>query len=124
MAVVEATDMEAATGAAADAAAAADADAVADAAAAAVPERVSVYWTDEKRWYKGRVVASLKEYDGKISHHVLYDDGDDKWHDFQVIKWRPEAVGAPAKKRKEKQPQLPKEQSKPGPGPNAAKKRR
>lgn len=39
--------------------------------------RVKVYWGGDKRWYEGVV----NKYNPEMNqHHILYDDGDRKWH--------------------------------------------
>ena len=48
--------------------------------------RLRVYWTGERRWYKGVVTASRVEESRRI-HHIKYDDGDSKWHDLGEEIW-------------------------------------
>ena len=57
--------------------------------------RCRVYWTGERRWFKGTVGRSTSE-GGKLIHMVTYDDGDVKWHDMAEEIW----LSEPAAKTK------------------------
>ena len=43
--------------------------------------RVRVYWTEEKRWFRGSVGSERMER-GKWISEIIYDDGDHKWHNL------------------------------------------
>eukprot|EP00316_Scyphosphaera_apsteinii_P008183 CAMPEP_0119337830 /NCGR_PEP_ID=MMETSP1333-20130426/94806_1 /TAXON_ID=418940 /ORGANISM="Scyphosphaera apsteinii, Strain RCC1455" /LENGTH=466 /DNA_ID=CAMNT_0007348969 /DNA_START=82 /DNA_END=1482 /DNA_ORIENTATION=- len=61
-------------------------------------KRVQVYWKEERRWFAGYVRELSYENKKRISH-VIYDAGDDFWHDLDNIEntWKFEvaAVGRP-----------------------------
>lgn len=48
--------------------------------------RVRVFWTGERRWFKGVCGKSTVE-GGRTIHKVTYDDGDVKWHDLTEEIW-------------------------------------
>ena len=48
--------------------------------------KIRVFWTGEKRWYRGSVDGARKE-SGKVIHHVVYEDGDRKWHHLPSEIW-------------------------------------
>ena len=45
----------------------------------AIGARIRVYWTQERRWFKGTVMSETLE-DGKRIHKIAYDDGEVLWH--------------------------------------------
>ena len=68
--------------------------------------RLRVYWTGEKRWYRGVITSSRVE-EGRRIFQIAYDDGDLKWHDLSQEFWlrmsaekkvasKPKAVAKPA----------------------------
>ena len=48
--------------------------------------RLRVYWTGEKRWFKGVITAVNRE-EGRRIFQITYDDGDVKWHDLAEEFW-------------------------------------
>ena len=54
--------------------------------------RVRVFWTGERRWFKGTVGRSTKENGCKI-YSIVYDDGDTQWHDMTQEIWLSEPTG-------------------------------
>ena len=51
---------------------------------------VRVYWTKERRWFRGTIDGEREE-DGDRIHHVTYDDGDTKWHHLVATRVENEA---------------------------------
>ena len=50
-----------------------------------VGTRISVMWEAERRWFSGGV----QRFDGTdATHRVLYDDGDEKWHELSKFQWK------------------------------------
>ena len=47
---------------------------------------VRIYWTCERRWFRG-VVASITEESGRRLHKICYDDGDVQWHHLPSECW-------------------------------------
>ena len=111
---------------------------MADAIDPPIGARVRIYWTGEKRWFKG--VVTKKQYeDGHSIHHVKYDDGDTKWHDLREEIWlllgapssqapapcavsAPKSASKPAKKPVPKPPPKPPPAPAPSPAPSAGSK--
>ena len=52
-----------------------------DGARPAVGARIRVYWTVDRRWYGGVALEARAEAPVTL-HRVLYDDGDELWHDL------------------------------------------
>ena len=61
-----------------------------------VGTRLRVYWVGERKWYRGVVAKCTTEADKKI-HHIVYDDGDSKWHDLAEEIWLELAASSKAK---------------------------
>mmetsp|Transcript_56543 Transcript_56543/g.93443 ORF Transcript_56543/g.93443 Transcript_56543/m.93443 type:complete len:481 (-) Transcript_56543:283-1725(-) len=61
-------------------------------------KRIEVYWKQEKKWFAGQVQA-LSHENNKIISHVVYDLGDQFWHDLndKEMPWRHDR-SAPAQK--------------------------
>lgn len=60
--------------------------------------KVKVWWTGESRWFKGIVDDVKTQKNGRMLHHISYDDGDDHWHHLPSLHWvaakRPSAASA------------------------------
>ena len=63
---------------------------------ALVGKQVKVYWSGDRRWYKGTV----RGYDVKKGHDIKYEDGEEKHHflDGEDEKWQ--LVAAKTRKRR------------------------
>lgn len=69
-----------------------------------VGDRIEVYWTDDKKYYKGRV-AEIQRTSGK--HKVVYDDGDIEMLVLKDEKWRMEGTGVARRNSRHKMPAPP-----------------
>ena len=52
----------------------------------AIEARIRVFWTGERRWFKGTVTKATTE-GGKTIHRILYDDMEVRWHDLADEIW-------------------------------------
>lgn len=53
-----------------------------------VRARVELYWTRQKQWFRGSVIACAEGAATASVVQVLYDDGDVCWHDMRSNTWR------------------------------------
>ena len=49
-----------------------------------VGKMISVYWYDEKKWFRGRVSA----FNSSGKHYICYEDGDKEWISLQTQQWK------------------------------------
>jgi hypothetical protein len=52
----------------------------------AIGARIRVFWTQERRWFKGLVTANALE-EGRRIHKIEYDDGEALWHSMTNEVW-------------------------------------
>ena len=52
-----------------------------------VGARVQVYWHRYQCWYEGVITAERKLQERLSEHRIIYDDADDRWHNFSEIQW-------------------------------------
>jgi len=51
-------------------------------------QRVNIYWTEEEKIFKGKVIGMASEYkSGNLLHKIKYDDGDVYFHDMTNEYW-------------------------------------
>ena len=74
----------------------------------AVGSKVKIWWTRESRWFNGVVDDVKTQKNGRMLHHISYDDGDDQWHHLPSLHWvttkSPNAASAASLGRKPWQP--------------------
>ena len=51
-----------------------------------IDDRISVYWTMEKKHFEGTVTGSVDE-DGVLLHRIEYDAEETKYHDMSTEQW-------------------------------------
>ena len=49
-----------------------------------VGKMISVYWDDEKKWFRGKVSA----FNSSGKHYICYEDGDKEWISLQSQQWK------------------------------------
>ena len=54
-----------------------------------VNDYVEVYWTEEDKWYPGKITNQTTDTTGDIVHSIMYDNYSKLlWHNFREEKWR------------------------------------